>query len=180
MALETALHTAYLNLCVLREALVSLHTTAVEDKPLQGDVVLVEVFGDAADDLLGLLDEALVALAGQQTDDAHARRTLLLCQHHFNQIAQRFGSDLLSYERIVALKRFGRRRGGAWQGWAINVKAALDGCQQPLFDSNQALFACWQALTERAMPPPVHLHATIDQPAALSAHAATLCEDAAS
>ncbi len=156
MALEIVFHDASLSLQALREALTGLRTTVVEDKPLQGDVVLVDLFGDAADDLLGLLDEALAAaIEGQQAvihpaDLERARRALTTCQKRFNQIAHRFSSDLLRYERIAELKRFGRRRGGEWRAWASSVKAALDWCQQPLFDVNQALFNCWQELAERA------------------------------
>lgn len=53
MALEAAFGELNAQLYALREALVDLHTTAVEDKPLQDDAVSADLFGDAATDLLG-------------------------------------------------------------------------------------------------------------------------------
>lgn len=156
MALEMVFEDACARLRGLHEALSSLRTTIVDDKPLQGDVVLVDMFGDAADDLLGLLEEALVAAsAGQQAaqvpaDLQQVRRALVTCQERFNQISYRFGFDLLPYERVAELMRFGRTRGGEWRAWAAGVKAALEWCRQPLFDVNEALFCCWQELTEQA------------------------------
>jgi hypothetical protein len=156
MALETVFEDARLRLRALHEALSSLRTTIVEDKPLQGDVVLVDVFGDAADDLLGLLEEALVAAVEAQqaasapADLATVRRALVRCQERFNQISARLSFDLLPYERIAELLRFGRTRGGEWRVWAASVKDALDWCRQPVFDVNEALFGCWRELTEQA------------------------------
>ncbi len=164
MALETALADLHHHLHGLRDALLALRTTIVEDKPLEDDVVLVDVFGDAADDLLGLLDEALAAFQPLATDPAAARYTIMICQRQVNQITQRFGADMVSYVRIAALTRFGRRRGGEWYAWTRSVKQGLESCQQPLFDTNQAVFRCWQALTEHAAPT-LALRATITEQA---------------
>lgn len=163
MALETALADLHGSLRGLRDALLALRTTIVEDKPLEDDVVLVDVFRDATDDLLGLLDEALAAFQAPGADPAAARRTITICQRQFNHIAQRFGADMVSYGRIAALTRFGRRRGGEWHAWTRSVKHGLESCQEPLFDTNQAVFRCWQALTEHAAPT-LALRATIFPP----------------
>jgi hypothetical protein len=146
--------------------LVGLRTTAVEDKPLEGDVVLVDVFGDAADDLRGWLEEAFAAAAEGQQASAHpvdlerARRSLTICQGRFNRISQRFSSDLVHYERMAELTRFGRTRGGEWRAWATGVKEALDSCRQPLFDTGETLFRCWQELAERAEITSISVQAT--------------------
>jgi hypothetical protein len=154
------LESAFVNLCAqlqtLQEALHSLHTTVVEDRPLHGDVVLVDVFGDAADDLLGWLTEANDAAsdgrlaATPPVDLNRMRPALITCQARVSRVAQRFSSDLMCYERIAELLRCGRARGGEWWAWARSVKAALDCCRQPLFDIDEALFSCWQELVERA------------------------------
>ena len=60
MSLETAFRDLSVHLQQLRDALLGLRLVT-EDKPLEGDVVLVDIFGDAAADLLGWLEEALTA-----------------------------------------------------------------------------------------------------------------------
>lgn len=156
MALDTVFGNACTHLRALDESLRGLRTTVVEDKPVDDDVVLVDLFGDAADDLLGLVAEGLAAAAEAQraarppADLPQVRRSLTTCQTRFNQIAYRFSSDLLPYERIAELMRCGRTRGGEWHAWAVGVKAALDWCREPLFEVNEALFGCWQELTEHA------------------------------
>lgn len=156
MALEATFHNLHVALGTLHEALTALRTTVREDKPLEGDVVLVDVFGDAADDFLGLVDEALASAADADiavaapTDLHRLRFVLTTCQTCFKHITQPFATDLVHYERIAELMRFGRVRGGEWHAWAMSVKAALDWCRQPLFDVDEALFNCWQELTERS------------------------------
>jgi hypothetical protein len=166
MALEAAFKELCTNLHKLHEGLIGLRTTVVEDKPLCGDIVLVDVFGDASDDLLGWLEEALAdAREGQQAtthpvDLDRARRALTTCQERFNRISQRFSSDLVCYERIAELTRFGRKRGGEWRAWAASVKQALDRCQQPLYALSQTLFRCWQEIAERVGMTSVSVQAT--------------------
>ena len=167
MALDAAFRELCAQLHTLREALTSLRTTAVEDKPLRGDVVLVDAFGDAADNLLGWLEEALLAAreaeqaVARPTDLDQARRALTICQERFNRIAHRFAADLFLYERIAELVRLGRARGGEWRAWATSVREALDWCRQPLFEVNEALFRCWQELVERVGTPSLTVHATV-------------------
>jgi len=154
------------NLHELHEGLIGLRTTVVEDKPRGGDIVLVDIFGDAADDLLGWLEEALAkASEGQQAathpiDLDRARRALTTCQERFNRISQRFSSDLVCYERIAELTRFGRKHGREWHAWATSVKQALDWCQQPLYALSQTLFRCWQEISERVGMTSVSVQAT--------------------
>jgi hypothetical protein len=91
---------------------------AVEDKPLDGDVVLVDMLGDSADNLLGWLEEILMAAnAGWQAtqppvDLEQIRGALVTCQEQFNRITHCFSTDLMRYERIAELTRVGRERGG--------------------------------------------------------------------
>ena len=128
--------------------------------------MLVDLFGDAADDMLGWVDEAL-SVTGEAQQAARApvdlqrgRQALATSQERFNRITYYFSFDLLRYERIAELIRFGRTRGGEWGAWAASVKDALEGCQQPVFDVSEALFGCWQELTEHASAGSVTMRAT--------------------
>jgi len=153
MALEASCNRLGEQLLLLEEALAELHRTVLE-KPRQRDAVLVDLFSDAVDDLCGWLAEARLA-AEQGTSAAvvdslnQVRRLLKTSQEKLNLISERLISDLLSYERIAELTSLGRDRGGEWLAWTRNVKTALDACRVPLYDANQALFACWLELTER-------------------------------
>ncbi len=149
----------------LREELVGLRTTIREDRPLGGDSVLVDMFGDDADDMLGWLAEALTAARDGQQAVEHqldlngAWRALTTCQQRFGQIEYRL-FDLISYDRLAPLMHFGRQQGGEWRAWTSSVKAALDRCQSPIYDVNQALFRCWQEIGERAGLSSVSVQAT--------------------
>ncbi len=154
MALEASFTTLSEHLRLLHDELQELRRTVIE-KPPKGDVVLVDLFSDAADDLLGWVVEASdAACEGVQSssypiDIDRARRSLKTSQEKFILISERLSSDLLSYDRIEELISFGDDRRGGWEKWARNVKAALESCREPLYEVNQTLFACWQELTER-------------------------------
>jgi hypothetical protein len=153
--LEMAFHELSVQLRRLRDTFLGVRLTVVEDKPLRDEVVLVDRFGDAVEDGLGWVEEALAAATegehalGNPIDMYRARTGLTTCQERFNRLAQQFSSELVSYERLDELARFGRRRGGEWLRWARAVKQALEQCRQPLQEVNQALFLCWQELAER-------------------------------
>jgi hypothetical protein len=153
MAIEASFKDLRAELATLNEAFGSLRV-AVHDKPLRGDSVLVDVFGDAADDLLGWVKEAAAAaLEGQQAasypaDAERARWLLVTGQKTFNLIADKLWSDLLSYERVTEISTLGRERRGEWLVWSSSIKSALDACREPLHNVNQSLFVCWQEITE--------------------------------
>lgn len=166
MALEAAFDELYAGLHRLRDDLLGLRVTVVEDRPLTGDVLLTEQLGDAIDELLGKLEEGVMAgaqaqhAAGHPVDIESARRALTTCQQQFNRMARQFTRDLLSYERITQLRRLGRRRGGEWRAWADSVSEALEECQQPFDQVTELLFRCWQEITERIGIAPVSVRAT--------------------
>ena len=155
MALEAACHRLHIELRALHDALVALRITSVEDKPLNDDAVLVDLFGDAADDLLGWVEGSLAAAAEAQQAATYpvnvqrAWRALSVCQEHFSQVQQRYTADLATYERIDELMHFGRQRGGEWDSWYRSVRLALEDCRQPLFAIGQAISVCWQEVGER-------------------------------
>lgn len=159
MALDAAFDDLCTRLAAARESFISLRTTVIEDRPLDGDAVLVDTFGDAAEDLRGWLEEALSAAVearqavARPADLDRARCALITCQERFNRAAYRFGADVTVYERVAELLRLGRGRGGEWQAWAKSVKHGLDWCRQPLYDANEALFGCWREVVDRVGVP---------------------------
>ena len=154
MALEAAFCDLTARLGTLREELIDLRTTVLEDKPLHGEVVLVEVLSDAIDEMLGWLEEALTdATIGRQAveDDLNvhrARRALAACQDRYLQIMRRFTLDLVSYDHLAEMMRFGQRQGREWRAWTQSAGAALAASHRTIFDVQEALCRCWQELAE--------------------------------
>jgi hypothetical protein len=150
----------------LHDDLAALRVTVVEDKPLTGEVMLVDDFGNAAEDVLGWVKQALAQAmesyraVSAQVDQERARATLADCQEQFHQAVQRFSTGLMAYERVRSLMRLGRHRKGEWRAWCGSVKESLDRCQPQLLIIYQALLACWQELSERAMSGSVSIRAT--------------------
>ena len=165
MALEGSFNELSAHILGLRDVLIDFRTTIL-DKPYEGDVVLVDLFSDAADDLLGWIEEASEACAEARQALAYpidldrARRALVACQEKFNLAVRRFSSDLVVYERIAELTSLGEEREGEWLAWANSVKESLDLCRQPFYDASQALFVCWQELAERIGMNSVNVQAT--------------------
>jgi hypothetical protein len=154
MALETAFKEVNTQMRSLHDVFLDLRLAIVDERPAMGDPVLVDVFGDVADDLLAWLSAALICVgkgtqaARHPTQLGEARRHLVSSQEQFNNISHRFWSNLNSYERVSELVYLGRDRGGDWLVWAHTVKERLERCRQPLYSTNLALFRCWKELTE--------------------------------
>ena len=155
MAIEAAFQTLIGKLAAAREAFASLRLTAIEDRPLRDEVLLVERLGDAVDDLQGWLEEAVGAARDAQQavrhplDGYRAREGLALAHERFIQLEYKFFFEGISYEEIGELSRFGRRRGREWLGWTGSVIQALDQCRAPLREVDEALLGCWRELSER-------------------------------
>ena len=138
-----------------REAFESLRLTAIEDRPLRDEVLLVERLGNAVDDMQGWLEEAVAAAADAQKavrhplDGYRAREALALANERFIRLEYKFFSEGVSYEGISELMRFGRRGGREWLGWTGSVIQALDQCRAPLRELDEALLLGWQELSER-------------------------------
>jgi hypothetical protein len=155
MTLEASFHVLGIRFQALCDAVSALQITVGEDKPLTGEVALIDCVSNTVEDLLASLEEADAAARQGRQAVAHppdlqtARHSLVLCQQHFNDLTYRLMSDLLSYEVVAELATFGSERGGEWLAWSNALKEALDCCRQPAFDVNQALFLCWQEIAER-------------------------------
>jgi hypothetical protein len=138
-----------------REAFEGLRLTAVEDRPLRDEVLLVERLGNAVDDLQGWLEEAAAAARDAQSavrhplDGYHACAALALANDRFIRLEYKFFCERVSYEEINDLTVFGRRRGREWLGWTGSVIQAFGQCRAPLRELDEALLLCWQELSER-------------------------------
>jgi hypothetical protein len=148
-----------------RDIFNGLHLAIVEDRPLTGDLVLIDKFGDAVEDSLGGLEEMYAAVesstAGHQAPDLErARRALVKCQERFNRVLQQFCSDLAAHDRLAALLNAGRERRGEWRAWTQHVKETIEQCQHVLFEINHALCQCWQEIAERVGLPSVSVQTT--------------------
>jgi hypothetical protein len=156
MALDAAVDNLVSRLKELGEAVSVLQWAAVEDRPRQGDSVLIDIVGGISDDLLGLAREARKCAADTRQavrpplDLDKVRRCVTTCQERFNDLSQRFVSELLAYERIAELKQIGRERRGGWQAWSTEVTRSIERCREPLHEANEALFLCWREIAERA------------------------------
>jgi hypothetical protein len=117
----------------LRDNLLAVQLTIRVDTPKEGSVLLVDVFGEAVDDVVGWLEEAIQAACeaqkavGHPVDLDRARRALVSAQEQFHRAEQAFLSDLVSYERLNELTKFGKRRCGEWNAW---VKSVMHGIEQ--------------------------------------------------
>ena len=155
MTLEASFNELDARFELLRDALSYVRVIVCEDKPETEATALIDLFGDATEDLLGAFEGAIgAAAAGRKAtqypvDVEITRRSLILCQNSFNDFTYRLISDLLSFHRLTQLTTFGNEHRGECGAWSDVLKEALDRCKQLSFDVSQALFVCWQELTER-------------------------------
>jgi hypothetical protein len=78
-----------------------------------------------------------------------ARRALTTCQERFHRFAAEFSHDLASHERMADLASVAQERGRDWANWVKVVRQGLEQSQALVEDGRDALFLCWQELTER-------------------------------
>ena len=139
----------------LQEALEALNTTVEEDRPKRKDVVVASSLGDAVLAVRGILEESCAAAdeaceaVGHPLDVDRARHALTTCQEKFHRFAAEFSQDLASYERIADLASVAQERGRDWANWVKVVRRGLEQCQALVEEGRDALFLCWQELSER-------------------------------
>lgn len=155
MALETTFRELFTELGKLRDTLIALRLTVVEDRPRKSDAALVDNLEDSILDLMGLLEDCLSGAraahkaVGHPLDMDRARRALTTCQDGFHQIERQFAAELISYEKLRDLASLGSERGNEWRLWSNTVKQGIEQCRQPLDGASKALAACWQEIAER-------------------------------
>lgn len=155
MALEGVLRGLNLQLHRLGDAFQGLHLTLVEDRPRKGDVALLDRFVHAVEEMQGNVHESMLAMGDGLQAAAHpvnlyrVQHALLVCQAHSNQIMHQYVFSLATYDGIQALRQMGRERSGEWPVWVRSVKTAIEACQLPLSDFNEALLMGWCEYAER-------------------------------
>ncbi|GIK43708.1 MAG: hypothetical protein BroJett011_75410 [Chloroflexota bacterium] len=163
MALEATFQELPPKLMHLRTDLKDLEVF-IGDKPQAHK--LPDDLGEIVVDLWNRVDQALEAALEAQaavqhpTDLGRARSALATCQEQFNFVSHRLLTELRSDRQMAELNRLGRRLGGEWRGWASSVRQTLEESHLPLYEVNQALFRCWQELTERLDTMSVSVQAT--------------------
>lgn len=155
MTLPAALDTLAEQLWTLREALLSLRVTVVEDRPQRGETVLVEALGDAVEDLTGWLAESAATVDRTRRRVRHGNAAqivplLAAVDSHLQQIEAAL-CQLHSYERLAPLLKMARQQGGEWMSWLHGVGEALKPTQPSAGDVRSALRRCWQAAIEHAI-----------------------------
>jgi hypothetical protein len=150
----------------LQEVLEALITTVEEDRPRRKDVVVASSLSDTVLSVRGFLEESCAAAdeaceAIEHTPDLdRARRALITCQERFHHFAVEFSHDLASCERMADLASVARERGRDWASWVEVVKQGLQQCRTLVEEGREALFVCWQDLTERLSATSVSVHTT--------------------
>ncbi len=155
MALQKSFQDLCTRLHELQEVLEALNTTVEEDRPRRRDVVVASSLGDAVLAVRGILEESRAAAddayaaVGHPLDADRARQALTTCQERFHRFAGEFSQDLASHERMADLNSVARERGRDWANWVKVVSQGLEQCQALVEVGREALFLCWQELTER-------------------------------
>jgi hypothetical protein len=150
----------------LQEVLEALNTTVEEDRPRRKDVVVASSLSDAVLAVRGFLEESCAAAdeACEAVEHAidldRARRALITCQERFHRVANEFSHELACCERMADLASVARERGRDWASWVKVVKQGLAQCQALVEEGREALFLCWQDLTERLSVRSVSVHTT--------------------
>ena len=155
MALQKSFRDLCSRLQELQEGLEAVNTTVDEDRPKRRDVVVATSLGDAVLAVRGILEESRAAAddacqaVGHPMDMERARRALMTCQEQFHRFATEFSHDLACYQRMTDLASIAKERGRDWASWVTVVKQGLEQCQALAEAGRDALFVCWQELTER-------------------------------
>jgi len=164
MALQQSLQALFTQFTDLRETFEDLKITIQQDRPKGSQAVLIDEFGDTAQELVGWAREAQEAMEEAQ----HARlrsapesivASLILCGQHYFTIHERFYTRLLGFDRVVDFDALTRERTGEWEGWRTTMRDAMECCRQSLALTAQALLRCWQELAERNLTTSVYVEA---------------------
>jgi hypothetical protein len=143
----------------LRDAVVAMQLTVVEDRPPDSDIIPVQALGDAVGDLLAAVQDLLVAASDglgavrARGEPRAVRDALVRAQEATNQAAQLLAEEVGDPARLGDLDGLARSRRGAWGPWMGGVTEAMDRCRPPLWDVQRALLGCWSELTDRLTDP---------------------------
>lgn len=159
MAMDAALEQLWRCTHELRDAVVAMQLTVVEDRPYGSDVVPVHALGDAVGDLLATVQETLEATSdglravGDRSGPVAVRDALLRAQQAANKAGRLLADEVADRARLGDLDALASSRGRAWGPWMAGVDEAIDRCRPPLRDIQEGLLHCWSELTDRLTEP---------------------------
>jgi len=147
MTLENASHELLNRLTTLRGSVDELLILITETRPYEHS--LAHRFEHTSREVLGRLDAALNAATmlqqiAQQFDHGQALAALGTCHAEFNPAAEKFCTELKSFDWLQDLYALGNEHPAEWMGWVTSIKATLDQCS--LLPVQEALLKCWQSL----------------------------------
>jgi hypothetical protein len=163
MALRRTLATLRVQLDEALSVVSELQVT-VKDEPSNGSAV-TDPFAYGADDMHGLLSEAratvdAVLRTEQQTSDLDRTSAAVgTCNELCLEVAEKL-DGLLAFDRIAALRRYGRERNGPWRTWTASLQEALEACRAPLTTLERTLLEAWQEIADRAVTTSVSVQTT--------------------
>jgi hypothetical protein len=155
MAMDPALEELWRCAHELRDAVMAMQLTVVEDRPHNSDVVPVHALGDAVGDLLATVQEMLEATsdglraAGDGSGPGTVRDALLRAQQSTGKAGWVLADEVADRARLGDLDALASSRGRAWRQWMAGVDEAIDRCRPPLRDVQEGLLHCWLELTDR-------------------------------
>jgi hypothetical protein len=166
MAIEPVVGNLLRKIEALRDALMGLALTAIEDRPASGEVLLVERFGDTVEDLRGLCEG--IREAADQARDAIADpadfnlgwRALAAANQRFTRLEYRFFSEGAAHQTVSQLQLFGHERGREWLSWSGSAVEALESCRTPVRELDEAFLEAWREFGERLEARSVSVSAT--------------------
>lgn len=157
MSLAIQLRTLARRLVDFRRSVTELRLTAVEDRPVDPDIALVDRIEDVVTDLqsavegaAGVAASAVPRTASNGIDTDAVSAALVRCQAYLDKARRSLWRDLLSYDSVLSLRTVGREHGGEWSAWTSAVEDALSRCEPALDAAGAALDATWRDLAERA------------------------------
>jgi hypothetical protein len=148
----------------LREVMTQLRLTLVEDRP--SDIALADGMARVVDDIDGWISECERALReGPSTTRTSADlegivQALSECKYCASNILRQFTQEVGARQRIDHVTAVGRERGGAWTGWATEVKRGVDLGSAALHELIDALLDVYQEIAERIGATSVSTQAT--------------------
>jgi hypothetical protein len=161
MSVERALQELWARLHTLRETLVALRLTAVEDAPGPA-TAFSDRFGEEVEDLEATLAEAFNAVAAvlEASDDVERVRAALDSAHRAIGVARdRYWVSVGGRVPQTELDRL-RRRGTPWRKWVDTLRRGAAETPRQLADADAAVRMGWRELVERAAAAPVQVQTT--------------------
>lgn len=161
MGVDSALQELWERLHAVRETLVALRLTAIEDAP-GPPTAFSDRLGEEVEDLEATLAEAFNAVGAvlEASDDVERVRVALDVAHHaIGEARERYRLALGSRSPEAELDRL-RRRGARWSGWVDAIRSGAEAAPRQLADADGAVRLSWRELVERAASSPVQVQAT--------------------